>query len=204
MKKLMLILLFLTVLISCSSNSTDDPASYEFSETDFEFLPQEYANVGQVYRFKNQENEEIQLKVASFDLREMTGGGIGTSQNLFYYEELEIIMEVINASNDNCDTMKILAAKQQNDFLIWVYELESLFPCSSSQSWQESIDRPFVTSEMTIQGKRYDKVVSLFEGASNIDFYPGYTIDRIYYDLDNGFIGFDDSVQNVEFRIVTE
>lgn len=56
---------------------------------------------------------------------------------------------------------------------------------------------------MTIDNVIYDKVKT-FTTKKNYLFFNESTINKLYYDLKMGIIGFDDTVNNVEYRIINE
>lgn len=56
---------------------------------------------------------------------------------------------------------------------------------------------------MELNGVRYSKIKILTPN-DYFTFYEGSNIDKIYYDMDNGIVGFDDSQNNLEFRLISE
>tara|TARA_R100001369_G_C3282273_1_gene162237 strand:- start:181 stop:633 length:453 start_codon:yes stop_codon:yes gene_type:complete len=58
-------------------------------------------------------------------------------------------------------------------------------------------------TQIEFNGVAYSKIKIVIPNAF-FTFYEGSTIDKVYYDMDNGIVGFDDTVNTLEFRLTSE
>ena len=58
-------------------------------------------------------------------------------------------------------------------------------------------------TQMVINNKTYSKVKTITTN-EYFTLYNNSHIDKVYYDMDNGIIGFDDTQNNKEFRLESE
>ena len=187
--------LIITIILLTSCNKTENEIPYhQFNETDLNFLPTYYEDIGSTTIFTNANNEETSLEVTRYHLSKETSGGIGTGNPLEYYDQLEIELKIPNA---DCDYKKIKINKTLSDTLIIWFDLSSkIDPCNTYEIIR--FDSPFKVSEMTIDGFVYKKVMTI-NSENSIYFGTDYEIDKIYFDFKYGFIGFDD-VNGIQFR----
>lgn len=68
MKKLIITLIIIFTCISCGDLNWDDsPEYHQFSPSDYEFIPMVYTDIGKTFKFKNNLNEEVSIKVSVFN-----------------------------------------------------------------------------------------------------------------------------------------
>ncbi|GEM_PF-7021112 len=202
MKKLIFLLTLLFSLFSCSTDLESDTPHYKFSKSDYKYIPTVYDEVGKIFTFKNQLNEEVNLEVLDYNFTKETGGGIGSSEPFHYYQLLTIELKVIDniTSNSNCNHKSIKISNWGGDYLATRFSFNNApDPCTNGSS-VEKWEFPYRFNEMRISNVSYDKVVILFEG-SGIYFHPDYSVNKVYFDFKEGIIGFDD-LENNKWRIV--
>ena len=193
MKRFLIIMTSILLFNSCELNSDDSVEYYQFTESNYQFIPTIYNDVGKVFKFKNQFNEEVLIEVESYELTKEKGGGIGTFYSLHYYQSLEITLKAINEdmSISNCSYSQIDFSNYNGDYFI-------------SRFWNEfKYEFPFEISQLTINNINYNKIITISNN-NGLCFSSNYTIDTVYFDFKKGIIGFDDTENNIQFRIVDE
>lgn len=201
MKKLIFLFSFLISLFSCDINLDDDPKYYRFSESDFSYIPTIYEDTGKVITFKNDLNEEIKLEVVDYNFTIEQGGGIGESKPIHTYDKLKIELKVTD-SDLNCDFKRIEITKWGGYLITRIITRTSSDPCTNFQI-TEKLEFPYEVSNMKINNITYDKVVTTFNDLQPY-FSTNYSFNKVYFDFKKGIIGFDDTENNTEFRIVNE
>ncbi len=216
MKKI--ILLFILTMISIISCETeDDTKFYTFSNEDYNFIPTVYENSGdEILIFKNQYNEEVEIQIKTFTTDKKSNGGISFSQGYseFYYTEqiiiwLDLIDVTLTLDNGNfddfCDDFHIIIEKKSDGTTETKLDVSSYEDtsygglCSGSPLISNS---PYNNlNEMSIGNKVYTKI-KIFETDSNFYLFDDSTINKLYYDFKNGLVGFDDTSNNISYRIV--
>ncbi len=202
MEKLLLTFLFIA-LFSCQP--VDNTKNYTFSAGDYQYLPTVYDAPERKFLFKNELNETVELSVVSFSQKtEYSGGSFGGStSHPGNYESLIIELSITSETNTNCIAKNISIYKVLDQSVKIFFENNTMpYPCNSFFILQD-IQSPFEYSSMNIGGTTYDKVVT-FNYENNSDtpfFHKNYSFDKVYYDLKNGFVGFDDTVNNVHFKL---
>ena len=176
------------------------------SANDEEFLPTVYADTQRIFTFENEINETVEISVANYNRNiSYEGSGFGnTSSHPGNYETLTIELKVSSEPDPNCQTKKITAYKNFDESVSIYFENSILpYPCNGGYII-ESIKTPFEYSSMQINGINYEKVVVFnYSGSNNTPFFhKKYSFDKVYYDLKNGFIGFDDTAENVHFKLI--
>lgn len=203
-------LISLIALIACSPK--DDTKFYEFSNSDFDFLPTAYDEIGKIYTFRNQFGEEVQLEVVYYNVERESGGGMSFSQGylgeFYYYQTLLIGVRFLNADIEGfpegyCNTLRIKVSKTA---------LGSLFYKVSIPSYENeyctvnlfNFSSPF---EDLIQFEVNDHIfgnVKIFQAARAPNFYQNSMINKVYFDLKQGVLGFDDISNNLEYRLIVD
>ncbi len=187
--------LFFTIfLFSCSIDVSESTPYYQFTENDLEYLPMIYQDTSKTFLFKNERDEEVTIQVKSFKLTKKNGGGIGVGTEFIYYDQLVIELQ----TSFDCDVKRIQIAKEkeQNSLTHWFYSsVED--PCNNGYII-ENIGFPNSFQEITINNKTYDRVVEIFIN-KNIFFHPDYSINKVYFDMKNGFIAFEDTELDITF-----
>ena len=207
--KLISITWILLYIISCKPS--DSEPYYSFIETDFEFIPDNYQETGTILTFKNSMNDEIKMEVLFYiESKEYESGyGIGqpVQSESYYYDNLWIEIKLldffIDGQTDNfCNSIYLHITKNPNGLMthleIPIYE-QPLCLVGGFQEYSPYLD----LNVIEINGTEFSKV-KILESDAYFSFFNGSQIDRLYYDFDYGIIGFDESENNVEYRLLIE
>lgn len=213
MKNTTILLIFL-LTISCEIDEPKE-AYYNFKDNDFEkILDFELNNT---ITYKNQLNEEIVYEVNEVSLdykNQLSKGGwvLPGSINYFYYDE-KVIELISNSTNYkikyNFIRFPIDIEQAKKDDLT---EYPSLFYGSVylylwngiNDNGTINIEYQNETIDMNINGTDYQNVIIIQSNNPNPIIYsstPERNINVVYYDLNNGIIGFDD-LNNNQWRII--
>ena len=206
MRNLILLFAIFFSLCSCELNLDDSPEYYQFTQNDYDFIPTVYNDVGKLFKYRNQLNEEVLIEIISYKISKEKAGGYGSSYSLHYYQNLEILLRVKNedASNPNCDFKSINFSNVNGSYFVSHFSSKrSPNPCLNGGIPPERFEYPFATTELNINGVNYNKVISIFENNAPY-FSPLYTFNKVYFDFKEGIIGFDDTENNIQYRIVNE
>ncbi|MEZ4817304.1 MAG: hypothetical protein R2776_04960 [Flavobacteriaceae bacterium] len=195
MKKLLL--LGLVFFIGCTPNT--DVAFYEFNEEDYAFLPTVYENTQQAV-FRNQLDEEITIKVFRYAISKERVGGISLSGNSSPLVDVNKLLLDFTVEGDHCSKFYLSFYKREST----VYSRFDLatggVPCEIREVFQ--FETPYSNLQnMSIGNKIYDKVL-IIETQNPSSFSQNYNLTKLYFDLKFGFIGFDDTQNNINYRIV--
>ena len=198
--------LFILIGVAFSCQPVDNTENYTFSEEDTQYLPKVYKELGKKIQFKNELNEIVELTVNAYDQKTefLQGGFSNSSSHPGNYESLIIELSITSETNTNCIAKKISIYKVLDESLKIFFENNTIpYPCSSSFILQ-SEQSPFQYSSMNIGGVTYDKVIT-FDYENIVEtpfFHKDYNFDKVYYDLKNGFVGFDDTAKNIHFKLI--
>ncbi len=210
MKSIIFFFALSVVLISCQTS--DNEPYQNFSDSDYQFIPENYQEIGEIITFRNEQNEEVQIKTTFYNLNKEFESGYGFGQptisDSYYYDDLWITIELLNVDTTNqeisyCNSIKIhiyktgdgrLSTKLQIPFYDEPFCIGTGF--SEFSPYENLI-------QMEITNVSYSKVKIVVPNGY-FTFYNDSQIDKVYYDLDKGIVGFDDTQQNKEFRLVTE
>ena len=205
MKKIITLLFISVAIISCSLDLEDDTPFYKFSNSDYEFIPTVYEEVGKVFEFENQlGSETIHLSVLDYHIEEASGGGISFTQSYtenYKYQRLWITIDLDNLSDGGCGENVISFSIFKNkDDSVWdkITFPTSPNPCSGSLLWFKS---PFEDFDVLAIDNRTFRKVKVINTENAFSFYDNSEIKKIYYDMKNGIIGFDD-LDGKEWRLV--
>ncbi|MBR9847425.1 MAG: hypothetical protein GYB35_15560 [Algicola sp.] len=211
MKKAFVWILLVFIVVSCQVSN--DAPYQSFSVSDYDFIPENYQASGTILKFKTQDNEEVLIETNSYMLKKEFESGISFAQSSnsesFYYDDLWISLKLLNVSSqsvdgyDYCDRIKIHIRKVRDGSLSTQIDL----PYYNGTSCGGSSFRGFSLYEnliqMNVNNATYEKVKILVPN-DYFTFYDGSQIDKVYYDFDKGIIGFDDTEQNLEFRLTSQ
>lgn len=211
MKNYVTYLFIFLVVFSCDIDLDDNPSYYKFTQYDYKFIPTVYQDVDRTITFKNQQNEEVQIDVKSYSINKKSNGGWnwvgGSSTDIFYTDQIIIWLDLINVNfpdigDGYCDQIHIIIEKRSDGTTETILSIPSYTTYCSSINLNSLSPYDELLS-MSIGNVIYD-AVKVFETDENFLFYDESTIDKIYFDFENGIIGFDDIDNNVEYRIVNE
>ncbi|MEZ4779970.1 MAG: hypothetical protein R2786_11395 [Flavobacteriaceae bacterium] len=197
MKKI--VLLAVISLLGCGPVEEEIPF-YKFDEVDFNFLPTIYENLDAV-RFKNELGEEIILDVNLYRISKERVGGLslgGNSSPLVDVNKFEIKLRL---HGEECSFFYFYTYKGPHGVKSW-FDISS-YSCGGSTSYSTfNFEVPYPISQLQIGNKTYEKVLIIEDAYSTSESIIPYEINRFYFDLEYGIIGFDDSESNINFRIV--
>ena len=91
MKSIFLILGLTILMVSCQKS--DDEPYKNFNSSDYDLIPEQYQEINRVFTFKNEQNDEVQIKSTFYNLNKEFESGIGFGQPVtdsYYYDDLWI------------------------------------------------------------------------------------------------------------------
>jgi hypothetical protein len=206
MKCIFLILGISILFFSCQEN--DDYPYQSFSSSDYQYIPQQYKEIGKVFTFINNQNDTVKIRPKWYDLEKKFNSSwdliVNTSQKeSYYYDELWISLEILdNGNNGDCNFISINIYKTAEGSLVADLSLPFYdeIGCLGSGFEEES---PFQNlAEMVINDIQYSKV----KVVNPNDYFTPYKdakIDKVYYDMDNGIVGFDDTENALKFKLIS-
>jgi hypothetical protein len=210
MKTILAILGISVMLISCEPS--DNEKYQNLNNADYQFIPEQYQNIEKVFTFKNQQNDIVQIKSSYYNLTKEFESGYGfgqpTQTESYYYDNLWIGLELmdVDVSNQNgggCNEVSIHINKVGNGRLLTKMIIPYYDGSFCLGNGFEEFS-PFENlAEMEFNGVNYSKIKIIIPN-DFFTFYEGSTIDKVYYDMDNGIVGFDDTVNDLEFRLINE
>ena len=183
----------------------------EFTLADRDSLLQGYKARDEIITFKNQNGNELNYKVLS-NMTETRGYYSGTFWGsstwlVFCYDRQVIEMELLENPDPTCPT-KIVLYKQEDNrisggihFPLW----NSYGSVSNELNDYANVELDFREDiqVISLNGKVYDKVLLIESDSTEPlgDFGPlPKTINKLYYDINDGIIGFDD-LDGIEWRL---
>ncbi len=210
MKHLIFFSIAFILLVSCQPS--DSEPYYNFTNSDYQFIPEPYQVIGKTFIFKNAQNEEVKIKPLFYTLNKEFESGYGFGQptrtESYYYDDLWIEIDLLNIEIPNepdgyCERIYIHINKSPYKGLFVDLQIPSYNePFCSGVGFKEF--SPFEgLTQMIVNNKTYSKVKTI----TTNEYFTLYTnshIDKVYYDMDDGIIGFDDTQNNKEFRLVSE
>lgn len=198
------------VLVSCEL-SNDEPYQ-AFNNSDYQLIPEQYQDTARIFTFKNAQNDIVQMKSKYYSLNKEFESGYGfgqpTQSDSYYYDDLWIALELMdvdisNQSGDGCNEVSIHINKLGNGQILTGVSIPYYNGsyCFGNGFTEVS---PFENLiEMEFNGISYTKI-KIIMSDDFFTFYEGSNIDKVYYDMDYGIVGFDDSENNLEFRLISE
>lgn len=208
MKQLIILSIAIISLFSCQPE--DNEQYLHFNNEDYAFIPQEYKEIGKKFIFKNAQNEEVTIQPLYYTLKKKYESGYGWGQSnqteSYYYDDLWIELKLLNVEipdEQYCNRVNIhISNTFYKDLHVEVtvpyYDGQFCKPNGFKQF------QPFTElTQMVINGKTYSSVKTVVPN-DFFTLYNGSQIDKLYYDMDHGIIGFDDTQNNKEFRLVSE
>lgn len=199
------------VIILFSCQPSDSESYYNFKKSDYEFIPEQYKEIGKEIKFKNAQNEEVRIKPLYYTQKKEfeSGHGFGQPKSESYnYDDLWIEidlldMEVTNAPEGYCKRIYIHINKAPYKGLSVDLQIPAYINTFCNGGGFQEFS-PFTgLTQMVINNETYSKV-KIVTPNDFFTMYDGSHIDKVYYDMDKGIIGFDDTQNNKKFRLVTE
>tara|TARA_R110002073_G_scaffold145532_2_gene297660 strand:+ start:27687 stop:28271 length:585 start_codon:yes stop_codon:yes gene_type:complete len=194
MKKTIWILLTTVIFMSCSDNT--DVTHFSFTSNDLQYIPTGYQNVGEIIKFKNENNQELSFEVLSYNLAEL-------ETYLPYHlirDVLNIRIKMLNDSNCNTTTFTLDISKNtENKLHIYIYKCDGELAFINSPSTKN-------VQTMILNDIVYNKVIELNPVFPVLAYQnPPFDLNpKIFYDLKKGFIGFNERDNIDNYRIVSD
>lgn len=191
-----LLIAFTSIMVGCGEVKDEIPL-IEFSQEDYNYLPTVYEDIESI-TFKSQSGDEVILKKNLYQLSKEQGGGIPMGAGpLVDYQKFEL---KLGLPGDNCSLFYFFAIKHESEVRTWIDINES--PCGDSTGYFSfNYDEPYPLTQLQIGNTTYDKVLIVENDYSEIESIEPYVIKRFYFDLKYGLLGFDDTANNITFRI---
>lgn len=214
MKKLIIIIIFATLIFGCTNNDDGDGLPYyQFTQEEKKKLIFNL-NVNNEIIYKNQDNEVIKFKIYKSTNGKTTyrAGGLLGANNYFHYDAQEIAMWYVDGYETSSCVINIVKYPVGSNYLTQYPVVGTpkfygyfTFPLwngyyGSDQILNNSIPINFdtPTTTMSFNGKTFTKVLKfesnkteVLSPNSTLPFYPK-NVNVIYYDYNFGVIGFDD------------
>src|SRR6056300_459612 len=199
-------------LLFCSCGKEDEENYHKFTQDDYAYIPTVYKQEGKVRNYINQHNDTIKIRSGSYRLEKKfyntlaniwTHGNSGPSH---YYDYLEVKIGFTDFKPTRY--MSIVIFKNQSSLtfqnnipgggkLCW----------GSINQWAMPEDKQYLT-ELSINTTTYKDVMAFASEPKNQDDKGCYyliadtvTPDKVYYSLKYGIIGFDDTKNNLSYRL---
>ncbi len=201
MKYFIYITLLLGIL-SCDLNMSDDgPPFYSLNETN---IPKNYNDEGKIFSFINNQNGEIvRFEITKYWKYEQSYGELFNTE--YEYERLWVDAKLLDFTN-NSNSFKLLDISQGHSGEPNRMEIKVFIPHLYNNQFRRYTYRFFYPDEelssLQINNKQYNKVVILDGASDYFAFFDNSTINKVYYDLQFGIIGFDDTINNIQYRLI--
>jgi len=208
-------IIFITlILVSCSTDNDvrieENLPYYEFSNTDLEKLLSVYQKKEEIVTFQNQYNNKLRFKV-TYSKKEKVEYRTGTLWSSytwveFYHDRQLIELELLENSDDN-EKIRFITVKWANAIQGGInFPLYNDYSSIGALGRDINIDIDYSASlnQMFVNEIFYEKVIEFNSESEEAPFYFGSlkrNVNKIFYDLNNGVIGFND-LDNNKWRIV--
>jgi hypothetical protein len=156
-----------------------------------------------IINFKNQNNEVLSFKVISNEQErkhETTGTFWGSSSSILYYFDCRTIMLKSLTHTGDYTNLKLNIYKGFNNATLggFYFYLWNEFAAGDLNNCRNYNLSSFTTHTMLVNGVNYDKVIYIESGSTYSYTTDNYTqnVNKMYYDLKKGVIGFDDLAGN--------
>ena len=198
---------FLFLFYCCVGLEDDEGEYFKFTQDDYNYIPTVYKEVGKVRHYVNQHNDTIKIENRSYTPEKRSAGGYffgGTGSMFYYYDELCIKLRLIDFTPIKYINFEVF--KRANTSLINSINIPTGRFCKAYYGWKIPEDKQVLT-ELTINNKTYKDVAILFEEPKEFNdgcyFFIADTVtpDKVYYSLKHGIIGFDDTKNNLIYRL---
>jgi hypothetical protein len=209
MKNLFFLIFILCIITSCEP--ADSEPYYAFSTLDYEFIAENYQDTEKIYVFRNSNEEEVSISVISYTLSKKYESGYIFGQSdrgqSYFYDHLWIEIDLLDFSVDGepdgyCDRIQLQIFKTPEG-LRTELQIPAYTPPLCSQGGFKETSPYQNLSVLEINGSTFNKVKTITSD-HYFSFYNESQIDKVYYDFGEGFIGFDESQTNTQFRLVIE
>jgi hypothetical protein len=206
--KVLLLLTSLLVIYSCEPEIDifGGNEHFKFSASDEQYLFKEYNKVGEIREFINENNRIVNVEIERYQIERESSGFLSPGK-MYYYDNLVIILKLTEINSDTCNKIIVSISKSKEGKLGCSISI----PTSTENScggvkFQYKIPEPieYEINEMKIGNITYENVINL-DGTESLQkyltFFEESEVNKVYFDLKKGIIGFDDSISNSKFRI---
>jgi hypothetical protein len=192
-------------LLFCACGKEDEENYHKFTQDDYNYIPTVYKEVGEVRHYINQHNDTIKIRGGSYFKDKLPTSPL--YGHFYYYDKLWITLHLLGYSPTKYMSIEIF--KDANNSLVHIVQISKSESCRGS--WHEYYmpsDKQELT-EMTLNTKVYKNVAvlsgELLENQRDDYCYffiaDTVTPDKVYYSLKYGIIGFDDTKNNLTYRL---
>ena len=209
MRKAAILVCTVFTLLSCSEDTTYDDFDsskpyYKFTDSDSPYLLKSVYKRNTIINFRNQNNEALSFKVISNEqerMAETMSTFWGTSSLVYFYFDCRTIWLKSITHPEDYRNLKLNIYKGSNNntfggfsFYLW-NEFGTGAYLNNNRSYNLS---SFTTHMMQVNGVTYYKVIYIDSDSPYSYNGENYTqnVNKMYYDLEKGVIGFDDLAGN--------
>lgn len=191
----LLLLLVLTALTSCNRIPlfTEENTYDKFSQEDYKFIPQKYKQQNDVHNFISNSGQTITLKNNGYNLTEEVV--YPSMTQIVHYDNLLINLNWTTLTECNYIEIKISKSSDNRIF----YNLVFWTKDNGCNGIQKSFNSSETFSKMQVGGITYNYVTIIDLNNFFINASSSKKINKIYYDLEKGFIGFENAQTNEQY-----
>ena len=193
------ILLFLLILTSCDRIPLfqEEKTYSKFSEADFQFIPTSYKTQNLINIYKSNLGDTLKLQNAFYNQTEEVVYPPGSLTKVHYYDNIKIQLNWLPIAD--CNNLTLNISKGTNNNLSYTLVFWS------NQNGCNGISDSFNSSETFTQinlgGTNYKYMMEIKFRGFFITTYNSKKLDKVYYDLEKGLVGFENTETNELFLI---
>ena len=200
-----ILLCFFFLFFSCGAED-DEGEYFKFTQEDYTYIPTVYKEEGKIRNYINQHNDTIKIRNGSYSLeKKFAGGIINAPIPSYHYDELRISLDLLSVKPVNYIQVEI-----------WKRTVDTLGYTVKTPGYNPNVRASFVFyapesmqhfTQLTTAIKTYNDVLELkasdrfFGNDSYFTLADNATFHTIYYSLKHGIIGFDDTKNNLNYRL---
>lgn len=196
-------------LLFCACGKEDEENYHKFTQDDYNYIPTVYKEVGKVRHYINQHNDTIKIRSGSYALEKVFSSSVFFGEQLSYYDELWIRLDFLNIINAvaACRYVYIEIFKQYDGTLVYEIPIPGSNPCGRAPFTHYMPHNKQDLTELTVGTKTYNDVWELkisdksYHSDSYFTLADNVTLHTVYYSLKYGIIGFDDTKNNLTYRL---
>ena len=176
---------------------------YKFTEEDKAYLPTVYSKLNEEKKYISKDGNTLSTKTLRYDFAKNRRGNLKYSIPPHFFDKLDIELTAQN-TNDSCNTIKISFHKNESGVVnSWIEFPSNRHPhcIRVYYTFELPEEKDSVTSIM-INNKTYHHVLNFVHSHYPFNIGNNTQIDKVLYDLKEGIIGFDDTKNDIQFRLV--
>ena len=193
------VLLFLLIIISCDRVPLfqEERTDYKFSQADFQFIPTLYKIPNLTNIYKSNLGDTIKLQNAFYNQTEEIVYSSSSLTKVTHYDNIKIQLNWLPISV--CNNMTLNISKGLNNVLGYT------FVFWSNQNGCNGISYSFNSSDtfkkIQLGGVNYNYLTEMKFNGFYLTTYNLKKLDKVYYDLEKGLIGFENTQTNELYLI---